>query len=72
MMDRSARGRCNIKKGSLRKDAILNESQVLEIKIAARNRVYGFIRSTAKKYGVHENTIADIIHGRNWRQVEAP
>lgn len=69
MRDKTDRGRCNTKRGSLRKDAILNEQQVRDIKVAAQGRKRGFNREIAQKYGVHPTTISAIINNRNWRQV---
>ncbi len=69
MRDRSVRGRCNTKKGSARKDAILTESQVAEIK-SFSVRPHGFGRIMAKRFGVHEATISAIVCNKNWRQVQ--
>jgi hypothetical protein len=69
MNDRSARGRCNPSRGSQSVRAVLNETQVVEIKMAAKYRTRGFNRLIAKKYGVHETTISAIVNNYNWKHL---
>ena len=47
---------------------ILTKEQVLEIRAKYVKGQYGYIR-LGKEYGVHHNTIVDIIKRRNWKRV---
>lgn len=60
-------GIMNTEKGSKKHNAVLNESQVLEIK---KRIIKGHIGThIARDYGVHKNIVYDIKSGRTWKHV---
>lgn len=57
-------------KGEAHHWAKLTEAQVLEIRSLHRPGVWGEYPRLARRYGVHPETIRDIVIGRNWKHLE--
>lgn len=70
--DCAAKGRLHRESGSDRYNAKLTEEQVAIIKAEAPFRKYGWGRAIAKRFGVGNTAINNIIMGRRWKQVDGP
>lgn len=66
-----AKGRMKKEIGSARYNAILTEEIVAQIKKDLPNKKYGWSRKIARKYGIKESAIWNIISGLRWKHVKA-
>lgn len=56
-------------KGSKNGNSILDENQVIEIKLKLKNKYYGYLKDLMIEYNISERCIFDIKNGRTWKHV---
>lgn len=68
--DREQKGRNNPPKGEHNGRAKLTKSQIVEIR--QKHQQGATLRGLGREYGVNKTTIADIVSGKHWVDVELP